>query len=111
MTRSTKTDKARQLNAAFAMLRRNTPLPEAMQRLSGEFDLSERQAYRYLAEATHLKRPVEVRSECCFRHAPAQYAVARGYAALVWRVRPIGTSSLSVPGGGDASEASGRSPI
>src|ERR1019366_9572546 len=23
--------------------------------------------------------------ECCFRHAPAQYAVARGYAALVWR--------------------------
>ena len=60
MARSTKTDKARQLNAAYAMLRGNTPLPEAMQRLSGEFDLSERQAYRYLEEAAHLKRPVEV---------------------------------------------------
>ena len=36
------------------------PLPEAMQRLSREFDLSERQAYRYLEEATHLDRPVEV---------------------------------------------------
>ena len=60
MTRSTKTDKARQLNAAFAMLRRNMPLSEAMQRLAGEFDLSERQAYRYLEEAAHLDRPVEV---------------------------------------------------
>ena len=47
--------------------------------------------------------------ECCFRHAPAQYAVARGHAVPCARVRSVGTSSLSVPGGGDASEASGRS--
>jgi predicted DNA-binding transcriptional regulator YafY len=60
MARSTKTDKARRLNAAYAMLLRNTPLPEAMQRLSREFDLSKRQAYRYLEEATELDRPVEV---------------------------------------------------
>jgi hypothetical protein len=60
MARSTKADKARQLNAAYAMLRRNTPLSKAMQRLSGQFDLSERQAYRYLKEAAHLGRPVEV---------------------------------------------------
>ena len=60
MARSTKADKARQLNAAYAMLQRNMPLPEAMQRLSQEFYLSERQAYRYLEEATHLNRPVEV---------------------------------------------------
>ncbi len=60
MARSTKTDKARQLNAAYAMLQRSMPLSEAMQRLAGEFDLSERQAYRYLEEATHLERPVEV---------------------------------------------------
>ena len=59
MSRSTKPDKARQLNAAFAMLGK-VPLPEAMQRLSRKFDLSERQAYRYLEEATHLDRPVEV---------------------------------------------------
>jgi hypothetical protein len=60
MARSTKADKARQLNAAYAMLRRYVPLPEAMQRLSREFGLSERQAYRYLEEATHLEQPVEV---------------------------------------------------
>ena len=53
-------DKARQLNAAYAMLQRNTPLPKAVQRLSGQFDMSERQAYRYMEEAAHLERPVEV---------------------------------------------------
>ena len=60
MARSNKTDKARQLNAAYAMLRHNTPLSKAVQRLSGQFDLSQRQAYRYLEEAAHLERPVEV---------------------------------------------------
>jgi hypothetical protein len=60
MTRSTKADKARQLNAAFVMLRGRVSLPEATQRLSREFDLSERQAYRYLEEAAHLEGPVEV---------------------------------------------------
>ena len=42
------------------MLQRDISLPEARLRLSREFDLSERQAYRYLEEATHLNRPVEV---------------------------------------------------
>jgi len=31
-----------------------------MHRLSGQFDLSERQAYRYLEKAAHLERPVEI---------------------------------------------------
>ena len=60
MARSTKADKARQLNAAFSMLQSSVAFPEAMQRLSREFGLSERQAYRYLEEATQLERPVEV---------------------------------------------------
>ena len=60
MARSNKADKARQLNAAYAMLQRNTPLSKAVQRLSGQFDLSERQAYRYLEQAAQLERPVEV---------------------------------------------------
>ena len=60
MVRSTKADKARRLNAAYTMLQRNTPLSKAMQRLSRQFDLSERQAYRYLEEATRLDRAVEV---------------------------------------------------
>jgi hypothetical protein len=60
MARSTKADKARQLNAAYGMLQCSVALPEAMQQLSRKFGLSERQAYRYLEEATHLNRPVEV---------------------------------------------------
>ena len=60
MTRSTKADKARQLNAAYDLLQRHVALPAAMQRLSRKFDLSERQAYRYLEEAQTLDRPVEV---------------------------------------------------
>ena len=48
------------MNAARGLLQRQVALPEAVRRLSREFDLSERQAYRYLEEASHLDRPVEV---------------------------------------------------
>jgi len=60
MTRSSKAEKARQLNAARGLLQRQVALSEAVRRLSREFDLSERQAYRYLKEASQLDRPVEV---------------------------------------------------
>jgi hypothetical protein len=60
MARSTKAEKARQLNAALSLLRRHVALPEAVQSLSHKFKLSERQAYRYLEEASELDRPVEV---------------------------------------------------
>ena len=60
MARSTKAEKARQLNAAHGLLQRQVALPEAVQRLSRKFNLSERQAYRYLEEAAELDRPVEV---------------------------------------------------
>jgi hypothetical protein len=60
MARSTKADKARQLNAAYSLLQRHAALPAAVQRLSRQFALSERQAYRYLEEAAQLERPVEV---------------------------------------------------
>ena len=60
MARSTKADKARQLNAARKLLEDNTELSEAAQRLSRDFDLSLRQAYRYLEEATRLEQPVPI---------------------------------------------------
>lgn len=60
MPRSTKADKARQLNAAHKLLERNTELSEAARRLAREFDLSLRQAYRYLQEAAQLAQPVEI---------------------------------------------------
>jgi hypothetical protein len=60
MARSTKADKARQLNAAYRLLARNSELPRAAQSLSREFGLSRRQAYRYLEQAAQLDHRVEV---------------------------------------------------
>lgn len=60
MARSTRAEKARKLNAAGALLERDVALPEAMRRLSRSFELSWRQAYRYLQAASRLDRPVEV---------------------------------------------------
>ena len=60
MARSTKAEKARQINAARGLLQRGIALPEAVRRLSREFDLSERQAYRYLEDASQLDQPVEI---------------------------------------------------
>jgi hypothetical protein len=60
MARSTKADKARQLNVAHRLLERSIALPEAARRLAREFGLSRRQAYRYLEEAAELDEPVEV---------------------------------------------------
>jgi predicted DNA-binding transcriptional regulator YafY len=60
MARSTKADKARLLNAAHRLLEHNTELSEAAQTLSREFELSLRQAYRYLEQAAELGHPVPV---------------------------------------------------
>ena len=60
MVRSTKADKARRLNAAHRLLERNAELSEAAQRLSRDFGLSRRQAYRYLEQAAELSHPVPV---------------------------------------------------
>ena len=60
MSRSTKADKARQLNVAHRLLKCNVALPKAAQRLTRQFGLSLRQAYRYLEEAAELDQPVEV---------------------------------------------------
>jgi len=60
MSRSTKADKARQLNAAHRLLQGNTTLPQAAQSMSREFGLSRRQAYRYLEEAAALGHAVPV---------------------------------------------------
>ena len=60
MARSTKANKERLLNAAHGLLARGTELPAAAQSLSRKFDLSRRQAYRYLAQATELGHRVPV---------------------------------------------------
>ncbi len=60
MARSTRTEKAERLNAAFDLLVRGFSLPEAAEALVEQFDLSLRQAYRYLQQARIIKRPVAV---------------------------------------------------
>lgn len=60
MVRSTQAEKAQRLNAAHGLLQRKMVLSEAAQRLSHDFGLSERQAYRYLEEASQLGSPIEV---------------------------------------------------
>ena len=60
MARATKTVKAQHLNAARGLLQRQLARADAVRQLSREFDLSERQAYRYLEKASQLDRPVEI---------------------------------------------------
>ena len=83
MARSTKADKARQLNAAHQLLERDMELSEAAQNLAREFNLSLRQAYRYLEEAAHLDRPVEIAEATVpitLKLPPATVRLLRAYA-------------------------------
>ena len=83
MPRSTKADKARQLNVAHRLLKRNVALPDAAQRLAQQFGLSLRQAYRYLEEAAELDGPVEVAEltvPVTLKLPPTTVRVLRAYA-------------------------------
>ena len=83
MPRSTKADKARQLNAAHRLLQRNVALPEAAQRLARQFGLSLRQAYRYLEEAASSSAPVavvEATVPVTLKLPPTTVRVLRAYA-------------------------------
>ena len=60
MARATKVEKARHLNAARGLLQSQLARADAVRQLASEFDLSERQAYRYFEEASQLNRPVEI---------------------------------------------------
>ncbi|HYN82153.1 MAG TPA: hypothetical protein VES88_11665 [Gemmatimonadaceae bacterium] len=83
MPRSTKADKARQLNVAHGLLERNIALPEAAQRLARKFGVSLRQAYRYLEEAAELDEPVEIAEATVpitLKLPPATVRVLRAYA-------------------------------
>ena len=62
MTRSSNTEKALRLNAAFDMLAQGYTLPHAAQALTQKFGLSRRQAYRYLLDAQEINGPVLVPS-------------------------------------------------
>jgi predicted DNA-binding transcriptional regulator YafY len=58
VTRATKAQKARLLNAAHRLLAQRTEVADAARQLEDEFALSRRQAYRYLEQAAALSAPV-----------------------------------------------------
>lgn len=60
MSRSTHSERAQRLNAAFDLLARNYTLAEATAALAQEFSLSRRQAYRYLQAAQGIQTPLPV---------------------------------------------------
>jgi|SRR5215471_19071442 len=60
MTRATKAAKAQLVNAAYRLLGQRIETAEAARRLADEFDLSMRQAYRYLEQAAALRAPLPV---------------------------------------------------
>ena len=58
MSRATAAEKAERLNAAHRLVARGLSVPDAVQSLIREFDLSRRQAYRYVQEAQEIGHPV-----------------------------------------------------
>jgi ParB-like chromosome segregation protein Spo0J len=60
MSRATAAEKAERLNHARRVLSRLEELPDAVERMVKDCDLSPRQAYRYLRHARRLKAPVAV---------------------------------------------------
>jgi ParB-like chromosome segregation protein Spo0J len=60
MGRATAAEKAERLNHARRVLLRLEDLPDAVEQLVEDCDLSPRQAYRYLQHARRLKAPVPV---------------------------------------------------
>lgn len=58
MGRSTRSGRAQRLNAAFDLIARGYSLSEAAEALMERFDLSRRQAYRYLQRAQAIQAPV-----------------------------------------------------
>jgi len=60
MGRVGQAEKAQRLNRAHSLLQDGPSLPDAVDRLSDEFSISRRQAYRYFRQARQLTAPVPV---------------------------------------------------
>src|SRR5476651_1905310 len=60
MSRSTLSERAQRLNAAFHLLADGRSLNEAAEAMAEQHRISRRQAYRYLQEARHTSSPVAV---------------------------------------------------
>jgi len=90
MGRASQSQKAERLNQARQLLRRFAHLPDAVVQMVRDCSVSPRQAYRYLAQARGLRKPVPVRD------AKVTFTVKLS-PALVQRVRRrAATTGLSL---------------
>ena len=74
MPRASEDQKAERLNCARLQLRQGAPRSQAVRRLAQDCSLSQRQAYRYLQPAQHLKEPIsrgEAKLKFTVKLAPA----------------------------------------
>jgi hypothetical protein len=60
MSRATAAEKAGRLNHAREVLQQIDHLPDAVERMRRDYEISPRQAYRYLQHARQLKAPLPV---------------------------------------------------
>ena len=60
MARSSRSEKTRRLNAAYRLLADGVDTAAAVERMSGEFGISPRQAYRYVQTARAMSEPTAV---------------------------------------------------
>jgi hypothetical protein len=84
MPRSTDSQKAQRVNAAFGLLARGVSVAEACVSLSDRFAISRRQAYRYVQEAHSLAAPVlppEAAKAVTFKLPPSLVQAVRRRAA------------------------------
>jgi predicted DNA-binding transcriptional regulator YafY len=63
MARISDARKAERLNHAWRLLQRGDDLSDLVERMARDCAISERQAYRYLAQARSLKAPVAITDE------------------------------------------------
>src|SRR6516225_3443963 len=87
MARSTKTQKALNLNAAHGLLSRGSSVAEAATILARERGISLRQAYRYLQRARVLGRAIPVGEPS----VPATFKIPRDVLAQLCRAEAKGT--------------------
>jgi len=60
MTRSTDSERTRRLNAARELLQELSSNAQAAAALMAQFDISKRQAYRYIQEAQRAEEPIPI---------------------------------------------------
>ena len=58
MSRASARERTRRLNKALDLLKKKTPPPEVAAALAARFDLSARQAYRYVQRAQRVAKPL-----------------------------------------------------